>query len=115
MTAIGMLAMTSAAMAQVTNNETSGNMQEQQMTSRMDSLDAVFDSLELKGVTVTAQKPLVKMEADKMTYDVADTSIITVSKSGIITPKSVGTTTVTVTIGDNLSFTVKVTVLESRD
>ena len=71
MTAIGMLAMTSAAMAQVTNNETSGNMQGQQMTSRMDSLDAVFDSLELKGVTVTAQKPLVKMEADKMTYDVA--------------------------------------------
>lgn len=36
----------------------------------IDSLEAVYDSLELKGVTVTAAKPMVKMEADKMTYDV---------------------------------------------
>ena len=70
MTAIGMLAMTSAVMAQETNKETSNRIQEQQMKAQMDSLDAVFDSLELKGVTVTAQKPLVKMEADKMSYDV---------------------------------------------
>ena len=40
----------------------------------IDSLEAVYDSLELKGVTVTAAKPMVKMEADKMSYDVsADT------------------------------------------
>ena len=70
MTAIVMLAMTSAVMAQETNKETSNRIQEQQMKAQMDSLDAVFDSLELKGVTVTAQKPLVKMEADKMSYDV---------------------------------------------
>ncbi len=37
----------------------------------VDSLEAVYDSLELSGVTVTAAKPMVKMEADKMTYDVA--------------------------------------------
>ena len=70
MTAIGMLAMTSAVMAQETNKETGNRIQEQQMQAQIDSLDAVFDSLELKGVTVTAQKPLVKMEADKMSYDV---------------------------------------------
>ena len=40
----------------------------------IDSLEAVYDSLELSGVTVTAAKPMVKMEADKMSYDVtADT------------------------------------------
>ena len=37
----------------------------------LDSLEAVYDSLELGGVTVTAAKPMVKMEADKMTYDVS--------------------------------------------
>ena len=36
----------------------------------IDSLEAVYDSLELSGVTVTAAKPMVKMEADKMSYDV---------------------------------------------
>ena len=36
----------------------------------VDSLEAVYDSLELSGVTVTAAKPMVKMEADKMSYDV---------------------------------------------
>ena len=36
----------------------------------IDSLEAVYDSLELSGVTVTAAKPMVKMEADKTTYDV---------------------------------------------
>ena len=51
----------------------------------------------------------------RMTYEVEDTNIISVSKSGVITPKSEGTTTVKVTIGENLSFTVKVTVLGERD
>ena len=37
----------------------------------IDSLEAVYDSLELSGVTVTAAKPMVKMEADKMSYDVS--------------------------------------------
>lgn len=52
-----------------------------------------------------------------MTFEVADTSICTVSKSGIISPKAVGSTTVKVVMGgnENLSFTVKVTVEENRD
>ena len=37
----------------------------------LDSLDAVYDSLSIGEVSVTAAKPLVKMEADKMSYDVA--------------------------------------------
>ena len=37
----------------------------------LDSLDAVYDSLSIGEVSVTAAKPMVKMEADKMTYDVA--------------------------------------------
>lgn len=52
--ALGLLAGVPAAKAQV----------------NIDSLEAVYDSLELSGVTVTAAKPMVKMEADKMTYDV---------------------------------------------
>ena len=52
-----------------------------------------------------------------MTFEVADTSICTVSKSGIISPKAAGSTTVKVVMGgnENLSFTVKVTVEENRD
>ena len=37
----------------------------------LDSLDAVYDSLSIGEVSVTAAKPMVKMEADKMTYDVS--------------------------------------------
>jgi len=50
-----------------------------------------------------------------MTFEVADESIIRVSKTGIISPKAVGTTTVKVTIGGNQSFTVNITVEENRD
>lgn len=69
--AVGLLVMTSTAMAQANKNVSQEAAIEQQLMQRMDSLEAVYDSLELKGVTVTAQKPLVKMEADKMSYDVA--------------------------------------------
>jgi hypothetical protein len=55
------------------------------------------------------------IEKYAMTYEVADESIIKVNKSGIITPQAVGTTTVTVTIGGDKSFTVTVTVEENRD
>ena len=50
-----------------------------------------------------------------MKYEVADESVCKVNKSGIITPVAVGTTTVTVTIGGDKSFTVTVTVVENRD
>ena len=50
-----------------------------------------------------------------MTFDVADETVCKVSKRGIITPKEVGQTTVTVTIGDTHSFTVTVIVEENRD
>ncbi len=50
-----------------------------------------------------------------MTFEVENTDVCTVNKTGIINPKSVGTTNVKVTIGGGQSFTVKVTVEESRD
>ena len=52
-----------------------------------------------------------------MTFEVADDSICTVSKTGIIKAKAPGTTTVKVTMGgnENLTFTVTVTVEENRD
>ena len=39
-------------------------------TLHLDSLFIQDDVKQLKGVEVVAQKPLVKMETDKMTYDV---------------------------------------------
>lgn len=58
--------------------------------------------------------PKVPKEKYEMTFEVADTSIITVNSRGIINPKNVGTTTVKVTITGGLSFTVNVTVEDQR-
>ncbi len=50
-----------------------------------------------------------------MSFEVEDSSIIRVSRAGIITPKKTGSTKVTVTFEDGHSFTVNVTVEEARD
>ncbi|MBE7067517.1 MAG: hypothetical protein E7385_08205 [Ruminococcaceae bacterium] len=58
---------------------------------------------------------MVDGETFTMTFTVEDESIVKVSKKGIITPRAVGTTNVTVTITGGLSFTVPVTVYETLE
>ena len=55
---------------------------------------------------------MVPAEQYKMTYKSNDTSIVRVTNKGVLSPVSVGTTTVTVTITGGLSFDVTVTVVE---
>lgn len=56
---------------------------------------------------------MVDGEKFKMTFESEDESIVKISNEGIINPRSLGTTNVKVTITGGLSFTVKVTVLET--
>lgn len=58
---------------------------------------------------------MVDGETFTMTFTVEDESIVRVTKKGIITPRAVGTTNVTVTITGGLSFTVPVTVYETLE
>ena len=54
--------------------------------------------------------PVVPAEKYLMTFHVENPEIISVSANGIITPKKIGTTTVTVTMNGEKSFTVTVNV-----
>lgn len=56
----------------------------------------------------------IPMEKYKLNYEVADSNIVKVSSTGVLTPKKVGTTTVTVKLG-KLSFDVTVNVVEVPD
>lgn len=56
---------------------------------------------------------MVPIEDYKMTFEVADTNIIKVSKNGIISARNVGSTTVTVKFDDGHQFTVNVTVVDA--
>ena len=54
--------------------------------------------------------PMIDADIYHMTFDVEDGSIISVDDSGIITPLSSGTTTVTITMTGGFTDTVTVTV-----
>ena len=56
----------------------------------------------------------IPMEKYKLNYEVADSDIVRVSNTGVLTPKNAGTTTVTVKLG-KLSFDVTVNVVEVPD
>ena len=58
---------------------------------------------------------MVDGDTFNMTFTVEDDSIIRVTNEGIIMPRKVGTTNVTVTITGGLSFTVSVTVYDTME
>ncbi len=58
---------------------------------------------------------MVPSEIYNMTFEVQDPSVIEVNEKGVITAKSVGETSVTVTITGGKRFTVHVTVLEQPE
>lgn len=69
-----LLACSLGAMAQVGNAASGVGKAAQGGVAQGDSLknDSIWKDVDLGAVSVVASKPLIKMETDKMTYNVAD-------------------------------------------